>query len=425
MEEENFRKRFTATELTAIYADSESGGELKKVLSKIEEWNLNRAAYEAVKLCRASFSPNTDPLFFDREFLYHFLTTMRLEDEIRSNFVDVDEIVARCNPALAYCIHDNDHWMDIVDPIWLSCAEDVGWDGVMPVKVLHRFNEGGMSRMVAYRDSPIWRRIGFAPQMRPDEKRELFPFVADWRVRKLVCDIEKREVRKMYVRVGLPDPIREIDIRISRFPKYKRIESDEAADRDLAQAVRAHADVIDDLEREIREREDAYVYGPDPARFDPPPPRKAPIRSYALDAVKKEIDEGKRIIARHSTSVKEKCIGPVEKLRCRYAQKLAMTGGNDSALIEAIAAIENAKVKFDGLLSVLSQCLEGVLTCESEVGSDPMPTQIEKWAGFESRMYQRLQDASSAHAAATEAYRERAAVKDELDATLRSLGLKK
>ena len=48
MEEENFKKRFTATELTAIYADPESGGELKKVLSKIEEWNLNRAAYEAV-----------------------------------------------------------------------------------------------------------------------------------------------------------------------------------------------------------------------------------------------------------------------------------------------------------------------------------------------------------------------------------------
>jgi len=421
MDQDDFRKRFSIAELSAIYADPESGGVLKKLLSKIDRGNMITEADEAVEVCRATFSENTDPLFFDREFLYCFLTTMLRENMIRSNFVDIHESVASGNPALAYCIYDHDHWTDVPEPIWLECAEDVGWDGVMPVEVLHRFNAGGTSRMVAYRDSPIWRRIGFAPLQYPEEKRELFPFVTDWKADFGVFSVEEREIRKMHVRVGLPDPIHEIAARVSRFPRSETHEVFSAKELD---ALRTISKDIEQLDREIKASDDAYVYGPDPASYDPPPPRQAPTRSYALDSVLREIEDSKRIIQKQTLSIREKSIAPVEKLRERYAAKLVKAGG-DPTLAGALAAIENARAKYNGLLAVLDQSLERVLAGEKMVANDPMPTLLEKWAEYESRMYQRLQEVGSAHAAATEAYRDRSAVKDDLDNALRALGLKK
>ena len=423
MELPEFRRRFSDEELSMIYADPNAGGLLKEILYDVHvgQTNLIQAATAAVAICRDRFAPDVDPLFFDHDFLYAFLSTWMLEDSFHDRFKDEENSMLFLSlPALCYAIYDHGKWIAEPTAGWLKCADAIAWEGVMPTNVLHRGNEGFQSCMVAYRNSPIWDRLGFSGRKIAGIEAEPFPFESDYKVRRCLSSVDKVAIRKMYVRVGLPDPKAEVEIWLQHvrqhikqtLNKNERIRLDDRQRKSL-QLWHAEKEAIDDKR----------VLEPDPPSFEPPL-QKVPDRSYAYDNAITGASEARRIITNHMASICMKSLWPILKVfsQIEYMKRLSAQSVSTGTALTLYEEVRNGIAKLVEAYDRLAEVRAKIESKSLWLQNQKLPVSLDDWPGFEESMYNCSMEVSELHGEASRVFQSRIIVKTLRDSVAESIG---
>lgn len=410
-----FKKKYTDEQLALIYAHPSVGGVLKELLKDVRHLdNLVLEAETAVRICKERFKETVNPLFIDQDFLYAFLSTWHREDSFHSKFSDSpDAVTYGTYPALCYAIHTHGKWSDMPTESWLRSAKKVNWDGVMPIEILHRSEEGFQSRMVAYRDSPIWDVLGFSGRLMAEG--EPFPFESDQKVGRTLTGVRRVEIRRMYIRVGLQDPKDELTNRIRRF----RMLHGERQKIGLSNSQRA---TVLSWVSERETEEDRKAYEPDPPSFDPPPPQRPPEKSYAYDGAKSAIDDAICVITKHQDSICEKTLASMMKMYSQigYMSDVGAIGaGSAENVLRGLLACISSAVE---LHSKLLQAREEVYGKSKWWEGQKLPTEMDEWADFEEAMYQCSMEVSEIRGEASELFKSRKEIAERASAIVVPLG---
>ena len=91
-----------------------------------------------------------------------------LPEMVKNRFADAfdNPVFLMGCPAFALLAFDNDAkaWMRSPLSVWTRCADEVGWNGVLPAdRVYGTGSTGSVTCMVAIKTSPIWKLLSDTP----------------------------------------------------------------------------------------------------------------------------------------------------------------------------------------------------------------------------------------------------------------------
>lgn len=211
--------RFSDGQLTSTFYNPKFANALKQVLEPIAS-NRNshsalRDADEGVKLLREQLSVETDPLFFDWQFVYAFLRYWRnhtiMQEQITQKLSFPLSMMS--SPAW-FCFsydHKNNTYRDYPLANWLDAAKSVNWEGVLPcdrIYVDESLETKSFTSMAALANSPIWHALGILPY--DVTKIHPFPFSRDGHITALLGSVGRIELKRLCAEHSLPDYVSEI-----------------------------------------------------------------------------------------------------------------------------------------------------------------------------------------------------------------------
>lgn len=205
--------RFSDEELTAIFNDPDAGGVLQQALSPILDSASNNAIKDAddgLRILRRDLQPDSDPLFFDRHFVYAFICNCRSRFDVWGKLDNCpgDRMSYMMTPALGVMRfdHSSGNWRSGPTDAWLRCADAVSWDGVLPADREYptEGESGKPTSMVALKTSPIWKRLGYVRDFAGPH--EQFPFDRKGRRTLVVVGIGRSQLFRACAATGVQSP---------------------------------------------------------------------------------------------------------------------------------------------------------------------------------------------------------------------------